>query len=34
LQNYTLTNGLEEPRSVGDNATTLNTPNAPGGSSY
>lgn len=32
LQNYTLTNGLDEPMSVGQDSTTMNLPTAPGGS--
>jgi cobalt-zinc-cadmium efflux system outer membrane protein len=31
LQNYTLTNGLDEPMSVGQDSTTMNLPTAPGG---
>ena len=31
LQNYTLTNGLDEPMSIGQDSTTMNTPTAPGG---
>ena len=32
LQNYTLMNGLDEPMSVGPDATTMNLPTQPGGS--
>ena len=32
LQNYTLMNGLDEPRSIGQDSTTMNLPTAPGGS--
>ena len=31
LQNYTLTDGLDEPLSVGSDTTTMNLPTAPGG---
>jgi outer membrane protein, heavy metal efflux system len=31
LQNYTLTNGLDEPMSVGQDSTTMNVPTASGG---
>ncbi len=31
LQNYTLMNGLDEPMSVGQDNTIMNTPTAPGG---
>lgn len=32
LQNYTLMDGLDEPMSVGQDSTMMNTPTAPGGS--
>ncbi len=32
LQNYTLTDGLDQPMSVGQDSTMMNTPTAPGGS--